>query len=130
MARWISACSRAAMSAPMVSAVRSTAFGSHLQIREQFHLPPPLIEGNLLAHRGQHPPHAGREFGFLYIQLDIGRGLTGMTMPEGGGVELRLDLRSEPLFWAASGEAALRSSSSLSAAPLKITLGIRPVRLA
>ena len=35
---------------------------------------------------------------------------------EGGGLELRLDLRLEPPFLAASDEAALRASNSLSAA--------------
>ena len=34
---------------------------------------------------------------------------------EGGGLELRLDLRLEPPFLAASDEAALRASNSLSA---------------
>jgi hypothetical protein len=34
-------------------------FAGHLQIRQQFHLLTPVIEGSLLSHRRQHPAYAG-----------------------------------------------------------------------
>jgi len=55
-------------------------FGRHLQIGEQFHLPAPVIEGRVLAHRRQHPPYAGRRFGVLHIEFEIGRALAAMTV--------------------------------------------------
>lgn len=56
-------------------------------------------------------------FGGFEIELVDARAVyERLDFLEGGGVELRLDLRLEPPFWAAPGEAASRSSSSLSAA--------------
>ena len=60
---------------------------------------------------------AEMNFGGFKIELVDARAVyERLDFLEGGGVELRLDLRLEPFFWAASGEAASRSSSSLSAA--------------
>ena len=60
---------------------------------------------------------AEMNFGGFKIELVDARAVyERLDFLEGGGVELRLDLRLEPPFLAASDEAASRSSSSLSAA--------------
>lgn len=55
-------------------------FGCDLQISQQLHLLPSLIEGRLLADHRLHTAHSGRELCILDVQFNIGGELPVMTM--------------------------------------------------
>ena len=54
-------------------------FGGDVQASQEFHLLASVIEGSLLAHRGQHPAYARRELRMVDVQFDIGGKLSGMA---------------------------------------------------
>ena len=80
MARWISACSRAAISSPIPSPVPLHRLGGQFQTGQQFQLPAPVIEGSLLAH---HLPaaYSGRTLRLDDVEFGVGRKLAAMTVP-------------------------------------------------
>ena len=55
-------------------------FGGDLQISQQLHQLPTLIEGRLLADHPLHTAHCGRELGVLDVEFNIGGELSVMTM--------------------------------------------------
>jgi hypothetical protein len=55
-------------------------FGGDRQARQQLDLFPAVLEGSILTDRGQHASNAGRKFRILYVEFDICRKLTAMTM--------------------------------------------------
>jgi hypothetical protein len=54
--------------------------GGYLQTSQEFHPLAALLERGVLAERGLHAAHSGRELGIFDIQFDIGRELPGMAV--------------------------------------------------
>jgi hypothetical protein len=54
-------------------------FGGHLQVGEQFHLLPTVIEGRLLAYDRLHATHARRKLRIFDVQPSIDRELAAMA---------------------------------------------------
>lgn len=54
--------------------------GGHFQIRQEFHLLPPLLERDLLADDGLHAAHTGRELRVFNVQFDIGGELSAVAV--------------------------------------------------
>src|ERR1700691_6134239 len=54
--------------------------GGDRPARQQLDLLPTVLEGSVLTDRGQHASNAGRKFRILYVEFDICRTLSAMTV--------------------------------------------------
>ena len=55
-------------------------FGGDRQARQQLDLLPTVLKGSVLTDCSQHASNAGRKFRILYVEFDICRKLSAMTV--------------------------------------------------